>query len=45
MKKHKRDLSFHEKRMRFFTVLAVIIVIVLVAALMWLVNQLGQPRY
>ena len=31
--------------MRFFTVLAVIIVIVLVAALMWLVNQLGQPRY
>ena len=42
MKKHKRDLSFHEKRMRFFTVLAVI---VLVAALMWLVNQLGQPRY
>jgi hypothetical protein len=39
--KSKRQLSAHQKQLRFFTVLFVVLILVGVAGLLWLMNGSG----
>jgi flagellar biogenesis protein FliO len=41
----KENPSLHQKQMRFFTVFFLVIVLVLFAALLWLVNRSSYPTH
>ena len=43
--RRKGNPSLHQKQMRFFTVFFLVLVLVLFAALLWLVNRSSYPAY
>jgi hypothetical protein len=43
--RRKRSLSLHEKQMRFFTVLSVVVCAVVMVALLWLLNWAGLAAH
>jgi hypothetical protein len=42
-RRRKRDLSDHQKQMRFFTGLAILISSLLVLAFIWLLSRINYP--